>query len=95
MGDLDPPRLRRNPVDSKTYRNKSRRPGQDALEQRIREIWRSRVRLGHRREGLKVPAKQPKKGCLRLNDGSCIRLRPEYRNHVWSYDFIQRLGTRV
>ena len=37
---------------------------------------------------LKVPMKQPKKGRLWLNDGSCIRLRPVYRNHVWSYDFV-------
>jgi transposase InsO family protein len=44
-------------------------------------------RLG-KREGLKVPSKQPKKGRLWLNDGSCIRLKPEYRNHVWSYDFV-------
>ncbi len=41
-----------------------------------------------RREGLKVPLKQPKKGRLRLNDGSCVRLRPEYCNHVWSYDVV-------
>ena len=41
-----------------------------------------------RREGLKVPAKQPKKGRLWLNDGSCIRLRPTYQNHVWPYDFV-------
>lgn len=41
-----------------------------------------------RREGLKVPQKQPKKGRLWLNDGSCVRLRPEYRNHIWSYDFV-------
>src|SRR5512137_691458 len=42
-----------------------------------------------RREGLKVPKKQPKRGRLWLNDGSCIRLRPERPNHVWSYDFVQ------
>ncbi|MGB6389131.1 MAG: IS3 family transposase [Methyloceanibacter sp.] len=48
---------------------------------RVERIWR--------REGLKVPAKQPKRGRLWLNDGSCIRLRPEYRNHVWSYDFVE------
>ena len=40
-------------------------------------------------EGLKVPKKQPKRGRLWLNDGSCIRLRPERPNHVWSYDFVQ------
>ena len=48
---------------------------------RVERIWRQ--------EGLKVPAKQPKRGRLWLNDGSCIRLRPAYRNHVWSYDFMQ------
>ena len=47
---------------------------------RIERLWR--------REGLKVPQKQPKKARLWLNDGSCVRLRPEYRNHVWSYDFV-------
>jgi putative transposase len=48
---------------------------------RVERIWR--------REGLKVPAKQPKKSRLWLNDGSCIRLRPERPNHVWSYDFVE------
>jgi transposase InsO family protein len=48
---------------------------------RVARIWR--------REGLKVPAKQPKRGRLWLNDGSCIRLRPRYRHHVWAYDFVQ------
>ncbi|MEO1293807.1 MAG: IS3 family transposase [Pseudomonadota bacterium] len=48
---------------------------------RVERIWR--------REGLKVPHKQPKKGRLWLNDGSCVRLRPERANHVWSYDFVQ------
>jgi putative transposase len=48
---------------------------------RVERIWR--------REGLKVPAKQPKRGRLWLNDGSCIRLRPQYSNHVWSYDFVE------
>ncbi len=41
-----------------------------------------------RREGLGVPQKQPKRGRLWLDDGSCIRLRPERRNHVWSRDFV-------
>jgi putative transposase len=48
---------------------------------RVERIWR--------REGVKVPQKQPKRGRLWLNDGSCIRLRPEYPNHVWSNDFIE------
>jgi transposase InsO family protein len=48
---------------------------------RVYRIWR--------REGLKVPKKQPKRGRLWLNDGSCVCLRPERPNHVWSYDFVQ------
>ncbi len=47
---------------------------------RVERIWR--------REGLKVPKRQPKRGRLWLNDGSCIRLRPCWPNHVWSYDFV-------
>ena len=48
---------------------------------RVQRIWR--------REGLKVPNKQRPRSRLWLNDGSCIRLRPERRNHVWSYDFVE------
>jgi len=47
---------------------------------RVERIWRQ--------EGLKVPKRQSKRGRLWLNDGSCVRLRPEYKNHVWSYDFV-------
>jgi transposase InsO family protein len=47
---------------------------------RVERIWRE--------EGLKVPKKQPKRSRLWLNEGSCIRLRPEYKDHVWSYDFV-------
>ena len=47
---------------------------------RVERIWRQ--------EGLKVPERQPKRSRLWLNDGSCIRLRPLYRGHVWSYDFV-------
>lgn len=48
---------------------------------RVERIWR--------REGLKVPQKQPKRRRLWLNDGSCVRLRPAHPNHVWSYDFVE------
>ena len=48
---------------------------------RVARIWR--------RERLKVPSKQPKRGRLWLNDGSCVRLRPKHPNHVWSYDFVE------
>ncbi|QUS57791.1 IS3 family transposase [Pseudovibrio brasiliensis] len=57
-----------------------RQAGWQANDKRVERLWR--------REGLKVPMKQPKKGRLWLNDGSCVRLRPQYRNHVWSYDFV-------
>lgn len=62
------------------------------------EGWRvnhKRVERLWRQEGLKVPAKQPKRGRLWLNDperaqgvGSCLRLKPEFPRHVWSYDFV-------
>ena len=54
--------------------------GWQVNHKRVERIWRE--------EGLKVPKKQPKRGRLYLNDGSCIRLRPLYQNHVWSYDFV-------
>jgi transposase InsO family protein len=57
-----------------------RHEGWQVNHKRVERIWR--------REGLKVPKKQPKRGRLWLNDGSCIRLRPEYEDHVWSYDFM-------
>jgi transposase InsO family protein len=56
-----------------------------------REGWRvnhKRVERIWRREGLRVPKRQPKRGRLWLNDGSCVRLRPERRDHVWAYDFV-------
>ena len=57
-----------------------RRAGWAVNDKRVERIWR--------REGLKVPAKQPKRKRLWLNDGSCVRLRSERPNHVWSYDFV-------
>ena len=51
-------------------------------------LCRSRVERIWKREGLKVPSKQPKRGRLWLADGSCIRLRPKYPHHVWSWDFV-------
>ncbi|MGA7324031.1 MAG: IS3 family transposase [Rhodomicrobium sp.] len=56
------------------------RDGWHVNEKRVYRIWR--------REGLKVPQKQPKRGRLWLNDGSCVRLRPQHSGHVWSYDFV-------
>jgi len=57
-----------------------RAEGWHVNHKRVERIWR--------REGLKVPVKQPKRGRLWLNDGSCIRLRPSWPNHVWAYDFV-------
>ena len=56
------------------------RSGWQAGRDRVEGIWR--------REGLKMPQKQRPRKRLWLNDGSCIRLRPERANHVWSYDFV-------
>jgi len=58
-----------------------REAGWAVNHKRVERIWR--------REGLKVPARQCKRGRLWLNDGSCIRLRPERRHHVWAYDFVE------
>jgi len=57
-----------------------RAEGWHVNHKRVERIWR--------REGLKVPAKQPKRARLWLADGSCIRLRPCWKNHVWAYDFV-------
>lgn len=54
--------------------------GWNVNHKRVERLWR--------REGLKIPRKQPKRARLWFNDGSCIRLRPLYKNHVWSYDFM-------
>jgi len=58
-----------------------RQAGWSVSDGRMERVWRG--------EGLKVPQKQPKRGCLWLTDGSCMRLRPEHPNHVWSYDFVE------
>ena len=57
-----------------------RRAGWQVGKDRVERIWR--------REGLKVPQKQKPRGRLWLTDGSCVRLRPQHANHVWSYDFV-------
>ena len=58
-----------------------RQEGWRVNHKRVERIWR--------KQGLKVPARQPKRGRLWLNDGSCLRLRPAHCNHVWSYDFMR------
>jgi putative transposase len=85
----DEPRLRRRIVELATeygrygYRRVTallHREGWQVNHKRVERIWRQ--------EGLKVPQKQPKRRRLWLNDGSCVRLRANRRNHVWSYDFV-------
>jgi putative transposase len=56
------------------------RSGLRVSRDRVERIWR--------RESLQAPRKQRPRGRLWLNDGSCIRLRPELPNHVWSYDLV-------
>ena len=56
------------------------RAGWEVNHKRVERIWL--------REGLRVPQKQPKRGRLWMNDGSCVRLRPQHANHVWAYDFV-------
>lgn len=58
-----------------------RNDGWSVNHQRVERLWRS--------EGLKVPKHHPKRRRLWLNEGSCVRLRPEHKNHVWSYDFVK------
>ena len=58
-----------------------RSEGWPTNHKRVERIWKQ--------EGLKVPPRQPKRGRLWLNDGSCVRLRPERPNHVWAYDFVE------
>ena len=58
-----------------------RQTGWHVNHKRVERIWQ--------REGLQVPKKQPKRGRLWMNDGSCVRLRPERKDHVWAYDFVQ------
>jgi transposase InsO family protein len=57
-----------------------RHSGWAVNHKRVERVWR--------REGLKVPKKQPKRGRLWLNDGRCVRWRPEHKDHVWAYDFV-------
>ena len=64
-----------------TVTNMLRNQGVLVNHKRVERIWRE--------EGLKLPAKQPKRRRVFLNDGSCVRLRAERKNHVWSYDFIE------
>ena len=58
-----------------------RAEGWHTNHRRVERIWRV--------QGLKVPPRRPKRGRLWLNDGSCVRLRPERPNHAWAHDFLE------
>ena len=57
-----------------------RREGWKVNHKRVQRLWRQ--------AGLKVPSKQPQRGRIWLNDGSCVRHRATHRDHVWAYDFV-------
>ena len=57
-----------------------RAEGWHVNHKRVERLWRQ--------QGLTVPQKQPKRKRLWLTDGSCVRLRPQHKDHVWSYDFV-------
>ena len=89
-GRPDEERLTADIIDLATqYGSYGYRPVTALLNQAGWHVNHKRVERIWKREGLKVPGRQRKRGRLWLNDGSCIRLRPERPNHVWSYDFVQ------
>jgi putative transposase len=49
----------------------------------VSRIWRE--------EGLKFPSEQPKRSRLWFGNGDCVRNRSEYKDHVWSYDFVHEI----
>jgi len=86
----DEPRLLKRMVElaSEYGRYGYRRVGALLREEGFR-VNHKRIERLWRREGLKVPQKQPQRKRLWLNDGSCIRMRPAYPDHVWSYDIMK------
>ena len=52
------------------------------------KVNRKRVHRLWRKEGFRVPRRQHKKRRLGNSEGGILRLRPEYPNHVWAWDFI-------
>jgi putative transposase len=76
-------------VDMIEFTRQYGRYGYRRIAALLRDVgWQVNDKRIWKRAGLKVPSKQPKKGRLWLNDRSCVQLRPRYRDHVWSYDFV-------
>lgn len=57
-----------------------RREGWRVNRKRVQRLWRE--------GGLRVPQRQRKRPRLGSSEQSCQRRRAEYKNHVWSYDFV-------
>ena len=85
-GQLTPQACREAGISEQTYYRWRRITA--LLNQAGLAVGKDRVQRIWRRAGLKVPQRQKPRGRLWLNDGSCVRLRPERPNHVWSYDFV-------
>ena len=57
-----------------------RREGWMVNHTKVERLWRE--------EGLQLPKRHKKRKRLYHKDSSIIRLRPQYRNHIWSVDFV-------
>jgi putative transposase len=57
-----------------------RREGWRANPKRIYRLWR--------REGLKVPRKKRKRRSLGMSENACHCRRAEFKDHVWTWDFV-------
>jgi len=57
-----------------------RREGWSVNRKRVWRLWQQ--------EGLQVPRRQRKKRRLGTSEGGCMRLRAEYMNDVWAWDFV-------
>ena len=57
-----------------------RQDGLKVNHKRVERLWR--------REGLQVPRKPRKKRRLGTVDNSSERIKAQYKNHVWSYEFV-------
>jgi len=55
----------------------------------LERVNHKRIYRVYTQNGLTLPIKKVKKGRLHTKDGACYRLKPLYKNHVWSWDFIE------
>ena len=57
-----------------------RRDGQEVNAKRVYRLWRE--------NGLSHRSKARQRHRIGSSENSCTRLKPNYPNHVWSYDFL-------